>query len=146
QSPVVTFQGSTGTPTLTVSATTVSLAGPVQVTFSGGPGQSQEWMALFPTSTTGASVYIDWQWNTGGKGTGGAPLTGGTVGFPTAAGRTIAAGTYVFRWLSATNTVLAQSPVVTFGVTGDTTAPVVTMTAPATGATVSGTAVAVSAT
>ncbi len=83
-------------PTLTVSATMVSLAGPLQTTFANGPGKSGEWIGLYPASTSGAGGYVDWQWTSGGQGAAGA-ATSGTLTFPTG-GRTLAAGAFVFRW------------------------------------------------
>jgi hypothetical protein len=105
-------------PGLAVNATTVPVAGPVQTTFSNGPGKPSEWIALYPTATTGVNGYVDWQWSTGGQGAGGAATTG-TLTFPTG-GKVLAPGTYVFRWISATSTILAQSPVVSFQVINPT--------------------------
>jgi hypothetical protein len=105
-------------PGLTLSATTVPVAGPVQVAFANGPGKPNEWIALYPASTTGIAGYTDWQWTSGGQGPPSAATTG-TLTFPTG-GRPVPTGTYVFRWISATNTILAQSPVVTFAVINPT--------------------------
>jgi hypothetical protein len=99
-------------PALTLSGTTAPVAGPVQVTFTSGPGTTAEWLGLFPDTTTGLDGYVDWQWSTGGRGAPGS-ATSGTLTFPSP-GVTLAPGNYVFRWVTATNTVLATSPTLSF--------------------------------
>src|SRR5439155_12454234 len=93
-------------PGLTVSATTVPVAGPVQTTFSNGRGTPSEWIGLFPVSAPGTGGFADWQWTTGGQGPSGA-VAAGTLTFPTG-GKVLTPGTYVFRWISGT-TIVAQS-------------------------------------
>jgi hypothetical protein len=103
---------------LTLSATTVPVTGPLQVTFSEGPGTVGEWMGVYPANWQGPSGYVDWQWVTGGQGAPGS-ATSGTLTFPSP-GVTLAAGNYVIRWLTATNTIVATSPTVSFQVINPT--------------------------
>ncbi len=99
----------------------------MQTTFSNGPGVGGEWVGLFPVGTSGAGGYIDWQWTTGGQGAPGMAMSG-TLTFPTG-GHALTPGAYQFRWISAANTVLAQSPTVTFAVINPT--PTITSLSPA---------------
>jgi hypothetical protein len=115
-------------PTLTVDVTTAALTGPVQVTLANGPGRTGEWIGLFPTTTTGASGYVDWQWVTGGRAVSGV-ATAGVLTYPTAGAVTsVAAGTYVFRLIS-NGVVAATSATVTFAAIAP--APVLTSLNPA---------------
>jgi hypothetical protein len=101
-------------PALAVSGTTVPVAGPIQLTFSNGSAAFGEWVGLFPDTSTGPGPYVDWQWITGGRSVPGSAASG-TLTFPSS-GVTLAPGNYVFRWVTATNTVLATSPTVSFQV------------------------------
>ena len=99
-SPPVTV-AATGSPTLTVSATTVAAGSSVTVTLSNGTGSAYDWLAFAPVGAPNTS-YLQWVW----VGAGVTTKTW-TVTVPTP-------GTYEFRlFLNNTYVRGATSPTIT---------------------------------
>jgi len=91
-----------GTPTLSVSATSVATGAPVTLTLTNGFGGSTDWLALAATGASPSS-YTNWTYV-------GAGVTARTwtVNMPSTA------GTYEFRlFLNNSSTITAKSPTIT---------------------------------
>jgi hypothetical protein len=93
-------------PTLTVSATTMTPGGVVTATVANGPANARDWIAL--ASASDVENYLDWKYLNGTQTVPATGLGGATVSFtmPTAA------GTYVLRFYTG-NTLLASSAPIT---------------------------------
>jgi uncharacterized repeat protein (TIGR01451 family) len=103
--------GSTGTATLAVTPTIVTVGATVTVTVSNAPGNPTSWVGLYATGTTNNDLYKDWKHLNGTKTPPATGLTNATLTFP----MPTTAGTYEFRLFADTNgyTLLATSPPVT---------------------------------
>lgn len=71
---------------------------PIEIDFSGGPGNSTDWVGIYQTGNTpdGDPPSIDWLYTNGTQTPGGA-LTAGTLTFPAG---TLSAGTYALWFLA----------------------------------------------
>jgi hypothetical protein len=96
-------------PTLAVSATSVALGGPVQVTVSDGPGNRADWVALAKVGSSLTS-YVNWQYLSGTRTQPPEGLISVVLSFVMP--QTL--GEYEFRFFeNGGYTLLATSPVVT---------------------------------
>jgi uncharacterized protein YegP (UPF0339 family) len=94
---------------ITPSATTVAAGGTLTVTIANGPGSRLDWVALYPTTASGAA-FIDWKYLNGLRTAPSAGVTSATLTFvmPTTP------GTYTLRLLANnTYTLLASTTTIT---------------------------------
>jgi Big-like domain-containing protein len=93
-------------PTLTVSATTVTPGGVITATVANGPANARDWIAL--STTSDVENYLDWKYLNGTQTLPATGLAGASVSFTMPS----AAGTYVLRFYTG-NTLLASSAPIT---------------------------------
>src|SRR5438270_4990192 len=105
--------------TITAAPTTVPARGTVTVTIANGPGNTTDWVALYPIGAN-AGAYLDWQFLNGQRTAPATGLTAATLTFTMPA----APGTYEFRFFpNNTFTLLATTAPVTV-----TSSPTITVT------------------
>ena len=119
-------------PTITLSATTIAPGATVTATIANGPGNAGDWVGLLSASAADGT-YMDWKYLSGTRIRPGAGVTGAAVPFTMPA----TPGTYNVRlFLNDSWVKLATSLTITVQ-TADGTSPLVSITGPAAGATVS---------
>ncbi|MFD0895144.1 endonuclease/exonuclease/phosphatase family protein [Luteolibacter ambystomatis] len=110
--------------TLTLNQSSYPANTPIVATFSGGPGNNNDWIGIFPSTVTTPSTgtYLAWLY-TNGTQTPGGNLKNGSVTFPNAAG--LPPGNYK-AWFLANNgyTVLAGPKAFSVTSVGGPTPPV----------------------
>jgi hypothetical protein len=127
----ITVQASAQSPTVTVTPASAANGATLTVAVANGPGNAGDWVGLY-SAAAGDSAYLDWEYLNGLKTAPTSGVTSATVTFsaPTTAGQ------YNVRFFANYGfTRLATSAAVTVG---DVTPPSIALTAPAAGATVSG--------
>ena len=100
-SPTITVGFTT---TLTVSATTVAPGGTLATTIGNGPGNSRDWVGLYPTN---GSTLLEWRYLNGSQTPPAQGLTDATVNIP----MPTTPGSYTLRFATG-SVILATSPTV----------------------------------
>jgi hypothetical protein len=91
---------------ITLNTTTVTPGGSVTATVANGPGTPGDWVALFAGNS---SSFVTWSYLNGTQVLPASGLTGGTIVFPIPTVQ----GTYTVRFFTASQALLAASPVIT---------------------------------
>ena len=104
---------------ITLNAASYPAGSPITATFTGGPGNNNDWIGIFPASITQPSTgtYLDWLY-TNGTQTPGGNLKSGSVTF---ANPTLAPGNYKVWFLAANGYTKIAGPAqfsVTIGAKG----------------------------
>lgn len=99
---------------LTLNKSSYTAAEPIVASFTGGPGNNDDWIGLFPASVTSPSTgtYLNWLYANGTQ-TAGGKVKNGSVTFPNAAG--LPAGSYK-AWFLADNGYAVIAGPATFSV------------------------------